>query len=61
MVLRKGRLQRPCSKCGKSFEPNGKSQKICVNCKPKSFLNELARLQHIKILKSGKRKVERKD
>jgi hypothetical protein len=31
---RKPRLQRPCSKCGNKFTPNGTSrkEKLCIEC-----------------------------
>lgn len=39
MTLRKGKLQRPCIKCGKSFEPSSKGSRMCRKCKPNSYLD----------------------
>jgi len=36
MTIRKGKLQKPCIRCGNNFEPTGRSNKICPKCKPKS-------------------------
>jgi len=33
MVLRKGRLRRPCIRCGELFEPLGRFSRICDNCR----------------------------
>ena len=44
MAIRKGRLNRICTKCGDNFEPNGKWSKLCNKCNPqknKGWLNEL--------------------
>lgn len=41
MVLRTGKLQRPCKKCGRLFEPTGRSNWICENCSPKTILMKL--------------------
>lgn len=36
MVIRKGKLHRPCKRCGKSFCPTGEATKVCNDCLPKS-------------------------
>ena len=32
MTIRKGRLHRPCDKCGKLYEKVTQFQKICMPC-----------------------------
>ena len=44
MVIRKGKLYRPCRKCHKMFEPIGKAHYICDACNKNNtkFLHLLA-------------------
>ena len=44
-MLRKGKLHRICIKCEKTFEPSGKSVKICNKCKGDSWMDYLYRKQ----------------
>ena len=46
MAIRSGRLQKPCSYCGKSFEPTTRYNKVCEKCKKERF-----RLRDIKVAK----------
>ncbi len=32
-------FKKNCIKCGKKFKPSSSGNKICKNCKPKSFLD----------------------
>ncbi|KKK54653.1 hypothetical protein LCGC14_3082530 [marine sediment metagenome] len=57
MVLRKGRLQKPCKKCKELYEPTGRYDKLCLKCKPNSATTFYDRLQKI----SKKNKKEGKD
>ena len=45
MVLRKGKLWRPCSECQEYFEPTGKTQKTCEDCKPETNWSKYMKLQ----------------
>lgn len=47
MAIRKGNLWRICKKCGKSYEPNGKFERCCNNCKPHGFswIHQLAKMR----------------
>jgi len=45
MTIRKGRLHKICIKCGGSYEPEGKFQRLCRKCKPKTYINGFLHLQ----------------
>ena len=47
MPIRKGKLHKPCKKCGEMYEPTTRYPGLCNKCNPKSdnWLNRLARLQ----------------
>ena len=32
MPIRRGSLWRPCKKCGKSFRPTGRANRVCPKC-----------------------------
>lgn len=38
-MLRKDKLYKPCRKCGKSFKPTGKVDKLCEKCFNESMIN----------------------
>jgi len=44
-MLRKGKLRKPCIRCGKNFEPSSYTNKICKDCKGKNWLDELVEKQ----------------
>lgn len=51
MPLRKGRLHRPCIKCGRMHEPTTKTPGQCKNCLRKSkncsdFWEDMVKLQN---------------
>jgi tRNA(Ile2) C34 agmatinyltransferase TiaS len=59
MPIRKRRLHRPCKKCEKMFEPNGRTNWTCNKCQKAnrrsgSFLDELMKLQR-KVNRKNKR------
>ena len=41
MPIRKGRLRKPCTKCGKMFQPNGKWNVVCSRCQRRSFVKAM--------------------
>ena len=45
MTLRKGRLYKPCTKCGEMYPPTTKCAGLCPKCKPPSFLDLIAKEQ----------------
>ena len=49
-MLRKGRLWKPCKKCGEMYSAHTKAAGICDKCNPnaETFLNRLAREQRKK-------------
>jgi len=50
MTLRKGKIQRPCTKCGKQFPPSGRFDRICDNCNPKGkWQRKLLKMQKKRI------------
>lgn len=37
MLRTKGRMRRPCSKCGETFEKHGKRQRLCMRCRNNAY------------------------
>ena len=54
MPIRKRMLHRECIKCGKLFEPTGKTNRVCKKCSPRNrFINKM-----IKVQKKAKKKCQ---
>ena len=45
MSIRKGKLRKPCARCGESFVPMGRDCKLCNKCNPQknTWLDELVK------------------
>lgn len=59
MPIRKGKLRKPCAKCGSMFIPFTRSTKLCQKCNGNGPLQRLIALQK-KVDKSKRKLTERR-
>lgn len=45
---------RPCKKCGETFQPTGRWNKVCMSCLPENQRNRLLTLKKLKEERDGK-------
>lgn len=61
MPIRKGKLWRVCLRCGESFPPSSKTNKVCNKCIPSTQMDKWLKRQTIPKLNKLEMGRDRKD